>query len=338
MLTITSGHGFGGTPDVIFPTFSLKEVSFLKTPRYFLMVSVLTDTGGIIVSLFGTTRSLDALTHGADQLKHWRDVPLLRAISLGVASVEADVWNVDGQLLVGHETAALTANRTFDSLYIQPLLEILAGQNPTDEFNMNVTTPNGVFDTSSGTPLQLLVDMKTDGVQYASGIHENCVLKRLLMHRTLPLVLAALQPLRNANYLTTAVQGILHIGAVTVVGTGNTPLEGIQALEPRDMFFDAPLNALNDSSINAVWNASLAPIASVDYEAVVGWNGIQNITEEQRSAIITLVESAHSFGIKARFWDTPAWPIQARDNVWRELLDDGADWLNADDLEAASKF
>lgn len=158
------------------------------------------------------------------------------------------------------------------------------------------------------------------------------------MHRTLPFVLEALQPLRQANYLTTAVHGVLNIGAVTVVGTGNTPLEGIQALEPRDMFFDAPLNGLNDSSINVMWNASLAPIASVDYEAVVGWNGIQNITEEQRSTITRLVQTAHSFGIKARFWDTPAWPIQARDNVWRELLDDGADWLNADDLEAASNF
>lgn len=36
-------------------------VSFLKTPRYFLMAYVLTDIGGIIVFLFGTTRSLDAL-------------------------------------------------------------------------------------------------------------------------------------------------------------------------------------------------------------------------------------------------------------------------------------
>lgn len=30
----------------------------------------------------------------------WRDVPLLSAISLGVSSVEADVWLVDGELLV----------------------------------------------------------------------------------------------------------------------------------------------------------------------------------------------------------------------------------------------
>ncbi|KAG6888685.1 hypothetical protein C0995_006675 [Termitomyces sp. Mi166 len=345
------------------------KVASITTPRHFLMVYASIDTGGIIVSQFGTTRSLDVLlaettsklSHVASPIAeakpgvlteietlessnpaflryptqftqdivpkqihshndYWRDVPLLRAISLGVASVEADVWSVNGQLLVGHERAALTTDRTFDSLYIQPLLKILAQQNPSNRFNTNVTKPNGVFDTSSGTPLQLLVDMKTDGAE------------------TLPFVLEALEPLRKANYLTTLVQGELNIGAITVVGTGNTPLEGIQALEPRDVFFDAPLNGLTDPSINATWNTSLSPIASVDYEAVVGWNGIQNITEEQRSAITNLVQTAHSFGIKARFWDTPGWPIEARNNVWKELLNDGADWLNADDLEAASDF
>lgn len=38
-----------------------------------------------------------------------------------------------------------------------------------------MTSISGVFDTSSGTPLQLLVDMKTDGVQYAASIHDNRV-------------------------------------------------------------------------------------------------------------------------------------------------------------------
>ncbi|KAG6820107.1 hypothetical protein H0H93_005254 [Arthromyces matolae] len=225
----------------------------------------------------------------------WRDVPLLQAISLGVASVEADVWAVDGQLLIGHEMAALTLDRTLDNLYIQPLLNILAQQNPVNKFTANETQP-----------------------------------------KTLPLVLKALEPLRSANYLTTSSGGILRTAAVTVVGTGNTPLTGILALEPRDVFFDAPLNELTSS--NVTWNASVAPIASVDYESVVGWDGIQDISNAQRSTIVNLVQTAHGFGIKARLWDTPGWPIRARNNVWQELLNDGVDWLNADDLEAASSF
>lgn len=41
---------------------------------------------------------------------------------------------------VGHEIAALSEHRTFDTLYIQPLLAIIAGQNPDTVFNTNKTT------------------------------------------------------------------------------------------------------------------------------------------------------------------------------------------------------
>lgn len=123
-----------------------------------------------------------------------------------------------------------------------------------------------------------------------------------------------------------------------VVGTGGSPLDLIKNLSPRDFFYDAPLDQLGNSTLNTTWDISLSPIASCDYSEVVGWNGITNISDSQRSTILNLVQNAHARGIRARFYDTPGWPINARDNVWRELLDDGADWLNADDLEAASKF
>lgn len=250
----------------------------------------------------------------------WRDVPLLTAISFGVSSVEADVWLVNETLFVGHDMAALTPDRTFDTLYIQPLLKVLAAQNPKSPFTVNQTVPNGVFDTSPSTPLQLLVDIKTNGTE------------------ALPFILKALQPLRSAGYLTTSRNGNLTTSVVTVIGTGNSPLDGVKALEPRDYFFDAPLTQLNDASLNTTWDATLSPIASTDYGAVVGWSGLATISDGQRNIITTLVKDAHTRGIEARFWDTPGWPIIARNNVWKELLKDGVDWLNADDLEAASKF
>ncbi|KAJ3568799.1 hypothetical protein NP233_g5478 [Leucocoprinus birnbaumii] len=253
---------------------------------------------------------------------YWRDVPLLTAVSLGVASVEADVWLVNGQLFVGHEPAALAKQRTFDSLYIQPLVDMLDQQNPKNAFTdaANLTRPNGVFDTSSGTPLQLLVDIKTDGEE------------------AMPFILRALQPLRSKGYLTTFENGVLTQSAVTVIGTGNTPLDSVLALEPRDYFFDAPLTGLGTNPTNATWSPNIAPIASTDYEVAVGWSGINNITDAQKQTIENLISTAHNLGIAARFWDTPGWPIFARNNVWRQLLESGADWLNADDLEAASQF
>ncbi|KAE9411024.1 hypothetical protein BT96DRAFT_983679 [Gymnopus androsaceus JB14] len=250
---------------------------------------------------------------------YWRDVPLLEALSYGVSSVEADVWYINGTLYIGHELGALTATRTFESLYIQPLVAILALQNPVDVFTANSTgPPNGVFDTSGGTTLQLLIDMKTDG------------------NITLPPVVQALEPLRQLGALTTFDNGTLSVSAITAVGTGNTPLEGIQALSPRDVFFDAPLTELDDPDVT--YDVALSPLASTDYEPAVGWSGIGNISEAQLANITRFVNDAHTRGIKARFWDTPGWPIQARHAVWEVLLNAGADWLNADDLEAASQF
>ncbi|KIJ38432.1 hypothetical protein M422DRAFT_176618 [Sphaerobolus stellatus SS14] len=224
---------------------------------------------------------------------YWRDVPLLTALSFGVASVEADVWLVDGELFVGHEMAALTKARTFDSLYVQPLLTIINNQNPKNSFTSNQTTINGVFDTSSGTPLQLLVDVKTDGVQ------------------ALPFILRALQPLRSAGYLSTFANGTFVQGPLLVIGTGNSPLEQIKALEPRDFFFDAPLTELSVPS-NTTWTPTLSPIASTDYGVAVGVCGIGPISQAQKDNITKFVQDADSRGIKSRFWDTPGWPIAAR--------------------------
>jgi len=250
---------------------------------------------------------------------YWRDVPLLEALSFGVASVEADVWYINGTLHIGHELGALTAARTLDSLYIQPLVNILAGQNPVNAFTANLTgPPNGVFDMSGTTSLQLLICMKTDG------------------NITLAPVLQALEPLRQINALTTFDNGTLSVSAITAVGTGNTPLEGIQALSPRDLFLDAPLTDLDDPDVT--YDVNLSPLASTDYEPAVGWSGIGNISDAQLANITKFVNDAHTRGIKARFWDTPGWPIQARHAVWEVLLNAGADWLNVDDLEAASQF
>lgn len=69
---------------------------------------------------------------------------MLTALSFGVASIEADVWLVNGTLYVGHELAALTSARTFESLYIQPLLTIINNMNPKNVFTAGQTTPKSV--------------------------------------------------------------------------------------------------------------------------------------------------------------------------------------------------
>lgn len=178
---------------------------------------------------------------------HWRDAPVLTAMSLGVTSVEVDVWLVDEQLFVGSREAALEKQRTFDSLYIQPLINILRPRNTKSPLGRaaNITLSNRFFDT----PLQLLVNIKTDG------------------KTTMPFILRALEPLRSKGYLTTFENGVLKPSAVTVVGTGNTPFDSILVLEPRDYFFDAPLTGFGTNPANATWSPKMVPIISGDYTA-----------------------------------------------------------------------
>lgn len=42
-------------------------------------------------------------------------------------------------------------------------------------------------------------------------------------------------------------------------------------------------------------------------------------------------------GLKARYWNTPAWPVGLRDHIWDVLVKEGVGMLNVDDLEGASR-
>jgi len=162
---------------------------------------------------------------------YWRPLPFYSALSVGAVSVEADVWLYNSTLHVGHEESALTSARTFDSLYIQPILSVLHQQNPPSIYLTGALangTRNGVYDTAGGQTLYLFVDVKTNGTT------------------TWPVVVKALQPLREAGYLTTFNGTGVTPGPVTVIGTGNTPLNQVQGVEPRDYFWDAPVRCPSD--------------------------------------------------------------------------------------------
>lgn len=250
---------------------------------------------------------------------YWRPLPLFSAVAAGAISVEADVWLYNGTLHVGHETMALTAERTFDALYVQPILDVLRRQNPTSAFVTGSPTPNGVYDTASDQTLYLFVDVKTDG------------------HETWPYVVKALAPLRDAGFLTTTNGSKVRRGAITVIGTGNTPLDLVQgAPEPRDFFWDGPLPALGLSASNIT--ADVSPIASTNFAAQFGEIRGQTFNDTQLALLKNQVETAHAKGIKVRYWGQPAWPIGTRNACWRTLWDAGVDLLNVDDLEGAAEF
>ncbi|MET9663571.1 hypothetical protein ABZY11_43800, partial [Streptomyces sp. NPDC006510] len=86
--------------------------------------------------------------HAHNDYLHTR--PLYDALTHGFTSVEADIFLVDGELLVAHEATDLDPARTLASLYLDPLLA-------------RVRANHGTVHPGYREPVQLLIDIKTDG-------------------------------------------------------------------------------------------------------------------------------------------------------------------------------
>ena len=273
---------------------------------------------------------------------YWRHVPLYDALAAGCTSVEADVWLSGNDLFVGHLQKSLTKERTLESLYIDPIVSILTKQNtPSQVINSNGTSSansspdpaqlNGIFETSPETPLTLLIDMKTDGTS------------------TFPAVLEHLEPLRSRGWLTHFNGTAVVPGLITVVGTGNTPFDLLITNGTyRDIFYDAPLEEFWGDDPTPIqnyeqlltgekYNSDNSYYASVSFQKEIGnlWHGM--LTPQQVLKIRGQIEGAKSRGLKARYWDTPTWPVGRRDHVWDVLMREGVGSLNVDDLEAAKE-
>src|SRR5262245_19165175 len=84
--------------------------------------------------------------HSHNDYEHPR--PLQDALEQGFGSVEADIWLVDGALLVAHDLKDTKPDRTLEALYIEPL-------------NERART-NGGSIYEGGGEFTLLVDIKSE--------------------------------------------------------------------------------------------------------------------------------------------------------------------------------
>ncbi|MDI1487469.1 MAG: Altered inheritance of mitochondria protein 6 [Ramalina farinacea] len=259
-----------------------------------------------------------------------RHVPLYDALAAGCTGVEADVWlQPNGDLFVGHTKNSLSQTRTLQSLYVDPLVAILslenAFKNTTTPATSNTTSHlQGIFDAAPQTSLTLLIDVKTSGAS------------------TFPVVHSALETLRSKDFLTYYNGSHLVPGPITVVATGNTPFSSIFALpdDHRDVFFDAPLDQLSGEEASAngtLYNSTNSYYASVSFPKAIGKPNGGMFSPAQVDLMRRQIKGAQDRGLKARYWDTPAWPVGLRDHVWNVLVSEGVGMLNVDDLKAASQ-
>jgi hypothetical protein len=210
-------------------------------------------------------------------------------------------------------------------MYVDPLVTLLDHQNPF------AGTKNGIFPLQPSRTLVLLVDFKNDG------------------RDIFPFVSSHLSALRDKNYLTYFNGTDTVPGPITVVATGNAPFDLISSNSTyRDIFFDAPLDRMAPGDSSSVsqgsgqgtvgttptshFDSSNSYYASVDFGKVLGTVWWGRLSAKQLGIVRAEIKGAHERGLKARYWSGPKWPVGVRNKVWKELVDEGVDYLNGDDL------
>ncbi len=238
-----------------------------------------------------------AAAHAHNDYEHAR--PLYDALDHGFTSVEADVWLVNGELLVAHDRDKVVVGRTLESLYLMPLRQRIRANG------------GSVYRHWDGA-LQLLVDIKSDGPQTYQAISETLVDYRRMLTKFAPSYAA---------------------GAVEVVVSGNRPLAEMLAQRTRYAGYDGRLIDLAGGL-----PASVMPLVSDNWGNNFTWQGVGPMPTAEQTKLLAIVQRAHENGYRLRFWNTPDEPGPARTRLWAVLADSGVDHLNTDDLVGLSRF
>lgn len=235
--------------------------------------------------------------HAHNDYLHTR--PLLDALAHGFASVEADVYLVGDQLRVAHEADKVTPERTLQALYLDPLRQRVKD--------------NGGRVYQEASRFFLLIDLKTEAEPTYRRLHE---------------ILAG-----YSEMLTTFDAKGRQDKAVTVIVTGNRPLELMRSQAVRYAGYDGRL-----TDLDAKDGADLIPLISDTWVKCFMWKGEGPMPAQERQKLDEIVRKAHAKGRLVRFWATPDAPGPAREALWRVLLTAGVDLLNTDDLKGLQEF
>ncbi|MFB7593323.1 phosphatidylinositol-specific phospholipase C/glycerophosphodiester phosphodiesterase family protein [Streptomyces sp. NPDC056160] len=237
--------------------------------------------------------------HAHNDYEHPR--PLLDALDHRFGSVEADIYLVDGELLVAHDPVDLDPRRTLEALYLDPLAA-------------RVRAHHGSVYRGRREPLQLLIDIKTEGAATYLALDRHLA--------------------RHRHLFTTYAHGRVHPGPVTAVVSGDRGARApMEAQTVRRAFYDGRLTDLGSTA-----PASFAPLTSDNWISNFTWAGAGPFPDAERRTLRRIVGQAHAHGQRVRFWATPDAPGAARDAVWTELLAAGVDHLNTDDLAGLEAF
>jgi len=236
----------------------------IRFASLFMLIAILAPTRGAADA--ADARPLTR-AHAHNDYEHKQ--PLFDALDQGFCSVEADVYLVDGKLLVGHTQSSLRPDRTLEALYLEPLKERIA--------------KNGGRVYRDGPPFTLFIDIKTNGA------------KVYVVLRT------ALDQYRDL-VSNVSVKGSPR-RAVDVVISGDRPFAEIAADKDRHVGIDGRLSDLDSDK-----PVDLLPVISDNWRLEFKWRGVGPIPPSERDKLRSIVQKAHDRGRRVRFWATPEKP------------------------------
>lgn len=202
--------------------------------------------------------------HAHNDYEHAR--PLLDALDRGFCSVEADVWLVNGQLLVAHDLKDAKPGRTLQALYLDPLRSRIM--------------QNGGAVYRGGPPCTLLVDVKSDATNSYVALRE--VLKG------------------HAGMLTRFYPDRTVTNALTVIISGNRARDLMASETDRLAAYDGRLVDLEGTD-----SAHFIPLISDNWTQHFRWRGDGPMPEMERMKLKQLVERTHQQRRRLRLWGTP---------------------------------
>lgn len=211
-----------------------------------------------------------ALRHAHSHNDYEQKRPFFDAAERGFGSIEADIYLVDGQLLVAHNRRDVKPERTLAALYLEPL-------------RAAVQRNGGRVYRGGPAGIILLVDIKSEaGPTYAALHHE---LKRY------------------ADLLTVFRGGTREERAVTVIISGNRPTKDLAAQAERYAAVDGRGEDLQNNPA-----ATLVPLVSENWNTVFSWRWQGEIPADQKEKLARWISQAHAQGRLVRFWNTPDRP------------------------------
>ncbi|MEN9635201.1 MAG: hypothetical protein RL077_3605 [Verrucomicrobiota bacterium] len=210
--------------------------------------------------------------HAHNDYEHAR--PLAEALALGFGNVEADVWWVNGAMLVAHDLKNVNTERTLVALYLDPL-------------RVRMQRHGGrVFSESAA--FTLLIDVKSEAEATYAAL--DAILK-------------------TYTDLVTEFRGDrVERRAITIVISGNRAIDTMRKQAVRYAAVDGRSGDLETNP-----SPTLVPWVSENWQKLFSWRWEGAMPAKDRVALRAFVERAHAQGRQVRFWNTPdrreAWQV-----------------------------